>query len=58
LIGILKGAKEIQRCYGPDFFKETMIATANTEIKQFFCGYNEHVCWSSSQSLMLNLIFM
>jgi len=42
-IGRLKGAKEMQRCYGPDFFKETMIATADSEIYHYFCGGKEGV---------------
>lgn len=42
-VGRLKGAKEMERCYGPDFFKETIIATANKDIKHFFCGGKEGV---------------
>lgn len=42
-IGRLKGAKHIERCYGPDFFKETMIKTAELNIKHFFCGGKEGV---------------
>jgi N-acetylglucosaminyldiphosphoundecaprenol N-acetyl-beta-D-mannosaminyltransferase len=37
-VGRLKGANTMQRCYGPDFFKETMISTAGLSIKHFFCG--------------------
>lgn len=40
-IGKIKGAKRMQRCYGPDFFKELMIASANTDIKHFLCGGKE-----------------
>ncbi|KAF0239405.1 MAG: WecB/TagA/CpsF family glycosyl transferase [Chitinophagaceae bacterium] len=42
-IGRLKGAKHIQRCYGPDFFKEMMLASANLPINHFICGGNEGV---------------
>ncbi len=42
-IGRLKGAKKMQRCYGPDFFKETMIASANTNKTHFLCGGKEGV---------------
>lgn len=37
-VGRLKGAQNMQRCYGPDFFKAMMIATANLPINHFFCG--------------------
>lgn len=37
-IGKLKGAKEMERCYGPDFFRDTMIATKDENINHFFCG--------------------
>jgi len=37
-IGRLKGVKEMQRCYGPDLFMETMKATADKNINHFFCG--------------------
>lgn len=42
-IGRLKGAKKMQRCYGPDFFMETMIASANTDTTHFLCGGKEGV---------------
>jgi N-acetylglucosaminyldiphosphoundecaprenol N-acetyl-beta-D-mannosaminyltransferase len=42
-IGRLKGAKYMQRCYGPDFFKEMILKTANKSINHFFCGGNEGV---------------
>lgn len=42
-MGRLKGAKEMQRCYGPDFFKDTMIATKDKKINHFFCGGKEGV---------------
>ncbi|MEQ6167988.1 WecB/TagA/CpsF family glycosyltransferase [Ekhidna sp. MALMAid0563] len=37
-VGRLKGAKAMRRCYGPDFFKEAMIASANTGHTHFLCG--------------------
>lgn len=42
-IGKLKGAKKMKRCYGPDFFKDLMIASAGKPIKHFFCGGKEGV---------------
>ncbi|MES2372530.1 MAG: WecB/TagA/CpsF family glycosyltransferase [Bacteroidota bacterium] len=37
-VGRMKGANGMRRCYGPDFFKETMLSTAGLSIKHFFCG--------------------
>lgn len=42
-IGRLKGAKEISRCYGPDFFMNIMKASASLPIKHFLCGGKEGV---------------
>jgi len=43
-IGRWKGAKKIQRCKGPDFFKELMVATSDKNaIRHFFCGGMEGV---------------
>jgi N-acetylglucosaminyldiphosphoundecaprenol N-acetyl-beta-D-mannosaminyltransferase len=42
-VGRLKGAKGMQRCYGPDFFKEVILKTADKPIKHFFCGGKEGV---------------
>jgi len=42
-IGRLKGAKEMQRCYGPDVFRQLMQMTANKPIRHFFCGGLEGV---------------
>ena len=42
-VGRLKGAKEMQRCYGPDFFKAFLLASADQPIKHFFCGGKEGV---------------
>ena len=37
-IGRLKGAKDMQRCYGPDFFMKLLQASATYPITHFFCG--------------------
>jgi len=42
-LGKLKGAKKMERCYGPDFFKETIIKTAPYNINHFFCGGKDGV---------------
>ncbi len=42
-IGRLKGAKKMQRCYGPEFFEKTIIATKDLDIKHFLCGGKEGV---------------
>ena len=42
-ISRLKGAKHIQRCYGPDLFREVLIATANKSISHYLCGGKEGV---------------
>jgi len=42
-VGRLKGAKLMQRCYGPDFFKATLLASAHLPITHFFCGGKEGI---------------
>lgn len=42
-VGKLKGEKAMKRCYGPDFFAETMKASAQSDIKHFLCGGTEGV---------------
>ena len=42
-IGRLKGAKNMRRCPGPDFFEAVMKATASDNINHFFCGGREGV---------------
>lgn len=37
-VGRSKGAKEMKRCYGPDFFAELMLDTSNKNVKHFLCG--------------------
>jgi N-acetylglucosaminyldiphosphoundecaprenol N-acetyl-beta-D-mannosaminyltransferase len=36
--GRLKGYSQMDRCYGPDFFKGVMQATSTMEVANFFCG--------------------
>lgn len=42
-VGRLKGAKQMRRCYGPDFFEAMLRASANQPVKHFFCGGKEGV---------------
>ncbi len=42
-IGRIKGARNMKRCYGPDFFKALLTHTANMEVNHFFCGGNQGV---------------
>jgi N-acetylglucosaminyldiphosphoundecaprenol N-acetyl-beta-D-mannosaminyltransferase len=42
-IGKLKGMKNAERCYGPDFFASLLKATSNKKINHFFCGGKEGV---------------
>jgi N-acetylglucosaminyldiphosphoundecaprenol N-acetyl-beta-D-mannosaminyltransferase len=44
IIGRLKGAKQMEQCTGPDFFKNVIAASAPHGIKHFFCGGKEGVC--------------
>jgi N-acetylglucosaminyldiphosphoundecaprenol N-acetyl-beta-D-mannosaminyltransferase len=37
-MGRIKGAKQMQRCYGPDFFKFMMLRSAGKNIRHFLCG--------------------
>ena len=37
-VGRLKGAKSMRRCYGPDFFRDVMIASSGTPITHYLCG--------------------
>jgi N-acetylglucosaminyldiphosphoundecaprenol N-acetyl-beta-D-mannosaminyltransferase len=49
-IGRLKGAKSIQRCYGPDFFAALMKATAQMPVAHFLCGGKEGVALQLQQA--------
>jgi N-acetylglucosaminyldiphosphoundecaprenol N-acetyl-beta-D-mannosaminyltransferase len=42
-IGRLKGAKEMQRCYGPDFFMKMIKSSATLPINHYFCGGKEGI---------------
>ncbi|MEO9476973.1 MAG: WecB/TagA/CpsF family glycosyltransferase [Cyclobacteriaceae bacterium] len=42
-VGKIKGAKNMQRCYGPNFFRDVMLLSANTCLKHFLCGGKEGV---------------
>jgi N-acetylglucosaminyldiphosphoundecaprenol N-acetyl-beta-D-mannosaminyltransferase len=42
-VGRMKGAKEMQRCYGPDIFAAFMTRSADRPISHFFCGGKEGV---------------
>jgi N-acetylglucosaminyldiphosphoundecaprenol N-acetyl-beta-D-mannosaminyltransferase len=42
-VGRAKGARQMDRCYGPDFMADTLRGTAGTGIRHFFCGGQEGV---------------
>lgn len=42
-VGRMKGAKTMQRCYGPDFFKALITTTGGLPVNHFFCGGKEGV---------------
>ena len=42
-VGRFKGAKRMERCYGPDFFESLLRASSNLPIKHFLCGGKEGV---------------
>ncbi len=42
-LGKLKGARKMQRCYGPVFFELVMRYSASTGIKHFLCGGKDGV---------------
>ena len=49
-IGRLKGAKEMERCYGPDVFKEVMLTTADKDLSHYFCGGKKGVAEKLKQA--------
>jgi len=51
-IGRLKGAKEMQRCYGPAFFMKLLKSSASLPINHFFCGGKEGI----ADKLQLNCV--
>lgn len=42
-VGRIKGSREMERCYGPDFFREVMIATRDLPVRHYLCGGKEGV---------------
>ncbi len=42
-IGRLKGARQMRRCYGPDFFEGLLKSTADLPVNHFFCGGKDGV---------------
>lgn len=42
-VGKLKGAKKMERCYGPDFFREVLITSKDKDINHYFCGGKDGV---------------
>ncbi|MEL6674290.1 MAG: WecB/TagA/CpsF family glycosyltransferase [Bacteroidota bacterium] len=42
-VGRSKGAGDMRRCYGPDFFEEVLRASADKPIRHYFCGGREGV---------------
>jgi N-acetylglucosaminyldiphosphoundecaprenol N-acetyl-beta-D-mannosaminyltransferase len=39
----LKGARQIQRCYGPDFFREVLVTSCDKGLRHYLCGGKEGV---------------
>jgi N-acetylglucosaminyldiphosphoundecaprenol N-acetyl-beta-D-mannosaminyltransferase len=52
-VGKLKGANKMARCYGPDFFKAMMLASANKGVKHFFCGGREGVANALKEAVQI-----
>ncbi|GAB3801667.1 WecB/TagA/CpsF family glycosyltransferase [Spirosoma humi] len=50
-VGKLKGAKQMTRCYGPDFFKYVFESSADKSIKHFLCGGQEGVANELKQAV-------
>ncbi|MEX2574909.1 MAG: WecB/TagA/CpsF family glycosyltransferase [Balneolaceae bacterium] len=42
-IGRLKGARRMERCYGPDLFSQMMTASAKSDVTHFLCGGTDGV---------------
>lgn len=51
-VGRLKGAKKMERCFGPDFFAALMEASAKENINHFFCGGKEGVALQLKQACL------
>jgi N-acetylglucosaminyldiphosphoundecaprenol N-acetyl-beta-D-mannosaminyltransferase len=52
-IGRIKKARGMKRCYGPDFFRAVMLASADSKVKHFFCGGNPGVAEDLRQTVGL-----
>ena len=50
-VGRMKGAKQIDRCYGPDFFRQVFQQSAATPVKHFLCGGKEGVADELKQAV-------
>ena len=55
-IGRIKGAKEMMRCYGPDFFMELIKATGDTSIRHYFCGGKEGIAEELKRNCETNFL--
>jgi N-acetylglucosaminyldiphosphoundecaprenol N-acetyl-beta-D-mannosaminyltransferase len=42
-VGKMKGSRTIERCYGPDLFKQVMLKTADKPVRHYLCGGKEGV---------------
>jgi len=51
-IGRMKGAKQMQRCYGPDFFKALIQETKDIPINHFFCGGKEGIAKELQEAVL------
>lgn len=54
-VGRIKGRKQMQRCYGPDFFKALLLASSDKPVYHFFCGGKEGVADELRQFCRTNL---
>ncbi len=52
-VGRAKGAKSMERCYGPDFFEAIMVESSSISIKHFLCGGMEGVADKLKESCAL-----
>ena len=53
-VGNLKGFKQIERCYGPDFFEALLSKSSKMPIQHFFCGGKEGVAIQLKNSCHIN----
>jgi N-acetylglucosaminyldiphosphoundecaprenol N-acetyl-beta-D-mannosaminyltransferase len=42
-VGRIKGAAAMDRCYGPDFFRDVLVATRHSTVRHYLCGGKEGV---------------